>query len=132
MRAYHLASLILAVATGCAASTGADSSLTVSNQSDFTIQELYLTDIGSSTWGRNLLAGDVLFPGEALSLGVDCGTYDALLVDETNVECELTGLDLCFNDAEWVIRNNTCSVFAARLAAEQQAAEALTPDASAN
>ena len=123
MRASHLASLVLAVATGCVASSS-DSSLTVSNDSDFTIQELYLTDVGSSTWGRNLLGGDVLVPGEALSLGVDCGRYDALLVDEPNVQCELAGLDLCFDDAVWVIRNNTCSVFAARLAAEPQAAAA--------
>ena len=123
------------MATGCVVSTDgtADSSLTVTNESDFTIQEIYLTDVGSSTWGRNLLGGDVLFPGEALALGVECGTYDALLVDETNVQCELSGLDLCFNDAAWVIRNNTCAVFAARLAEQQQQAEqAAAPDASAN
>jgi hypothetical protein len=113
-----LASLVAASAlAGCTttASTtiddGPDATLLVINESDYVIEEIYLTDVGSVSWGRNLLGGDVLFPGEDFLLGVDCGTYDALLVDETGVECEISSIDLCLNDADWVIRNNTCSVF---------------------
>jgi hypothetical protein len=98
----------------------------VSNDSDFTIVELYLTDVDSSSWGANLLSGDELRPGEDLTLGVDCGFYDALLVDEDDVDCELHDLDLCLNDADWIIRNNTCTVFGARKAereAQQKSAE---------
>ena len=86
-------------------------SLTVWNQSDFALTEIYLTDVGSPTWGPNLLRGDVLLPGEQLTLGVLCDTYDALIVDEDGVDCEINSIDLCFNDATWVIRNNTCPVF---------------------
>jgi hypothetical protein len=89
----------------------ADSSLLVTNESDFAIIEIYLTDVGDPDWGPNLLRGDVLLPDEQLLLGVDCGFYDALLIDEELVECEVLDLDLCLNDAEWVIRNNTCEVF---------------------
>ncbi len=99
-----------------------DSSLVVDNQSDFVIEELYLTPNYSGTWGPNLLRGDVLFPDENLTLGVDCGFYDALVVDEDGVDCQLNDLDLCLNDAVWVIRNNTCSVFGA--AAKERAAKA--------
>jgi len=103
----------LVLATGCTISGTADASLLVVNDSDFVIEELYLTDIGSGSWGRNLLAGDVLYPGEELLLAVECGYYDALLVDEDGVDCEIHDIDLCLNDATWVIRNNTCTVFEA-------------------
>lgn len=103
--------LALAAAAGC---TTSDASLRVVNDSDFTITEIYLTPDVSESWGPNLLRGDVLLPGESLTLGVDCGFYDAMLVDQDNVACELDDLDLCLNDADWVIRNNTCSVFGAK------------------
>jgi hypothetical protein len=105
-----------------------DSSLAVDNQSSFVIDEVYLTNVNSSSWGPNRLGGDVLFPGETLTLGVDCGFYDALLVDEDGVDCELHDLDLCLNDAVWVIRNNTCTVFgAAAKERAEAAAAAATP-----
>src|SRR5690349_8178581 len=85
----------LAFGTACGDDGGTiDATLTVVNESDFVIEEIYLTDVGSSVWGRNLLAGDVLLPDESLTLGVDCGLYDALLVDEDGVDCELHGIDL--------------------------------------
>lgn len=102
-------------------------SLAVVNDSDFVIEEIYLTEVGSPTWGPNLLRGDVLFPGEQLLLGVGCDFYDALVVDEDGVECEVLDLDLCANDATWIIRNNTCTVFeAARKQREAEAAKAAT------
>jgi hypothetical protein len=102
-----------------------DASLRVINDSDFVIEEIFLTDIGSPTWGPNLLRGDVLFPGEELLLGVNCDFYDALVVDEDGVDCEINSIDLCLNDAVWVINNNTCTVFeaAAKERAAKEAAE---------
>jgi hypothetical protein len=90
---------------------GPDATLRVDNQSDFAITQLYLTDVGNPEWGPDLLHGDVLLPGEQLVLGVECDFYDALLIDEDGVECEVTDIDLCLNDADWIIRNNTCAVF---------------------
>ncbi len=106
-----------------------DSSLRVQNQSDFVIEEVYLTSVGSSTWGPNRLGGDALFPDETLTLGVSCGNYDALLVDEDGIDCEIRNLDLCLNDALWVIRNNTCTVFGA---AAKERAEKAAADAQSN
>lgn len=144
---YVLAALAsVAVATGC--SDGGttvivpDGSLRVENQSDFAIVEIRVTSVGSTTWGPNLISGDVLLPGEALTLAVTCDTYDALLVDEDGVDCEIHGIDLCLNDADWIIRNSTCNVFGAAKAAREAAAKAqagsatpaagsATPDASA-
>ena len=116
------ASLAACSASGSATTTIEDSSLVIDNQSSFVIEEVYLTGIGNSSWGPNRLGGDVLYPDETLTLGVNCGTYDALLVDEDGVDCEINNLDLCLNDAVWVIRNNTCTVFGA--AAKERADEA--------
>jgi hypothetical protein len=110
---------------GCTTSDpGPDATLRVQNSSDFAIVELHLTSVGSSTWGPNLLGSDILLPGESLTLGVDCGHYDALLVDEDDVDCEIDNIDLCLNDADWIIRNNTCTVFGAARAAREAAAKA--------
>ena len=99
-----------------------DASLRVVNGSDFVIEEIFLTDVGSPTWGPNLLRGDVLFPDEELLLGVDCDVYDALVVDEDGVDCEINNVNLCLNDATWVINNNTCTVFdAAKKQREKEA-----------
>ena len=122
-----LASLFLVVGSlavsGCT-DDGVDGTLTVDNQSNFVILELHVTPVGSSTWGPNLLSGDGLFPDESITLGVECDLYDALLVDEDGEECEIEAVDLCLNDANWIIRDNTCTVFAAKAAAKKAAAEA--------
>ena len=114
----------IVLAAGCVDDGRADSSLRVVNSSDFVIVALYLTDVGSSTWGSNLLDGDALYPNEELTLDVSCGYYDALLVDEQGVDCEVRGVNLCLNDATWVIRNNTCTVFEAGRKARARAAAA--------
>lgn len=118
-----------AFAAGCGGDDGgiSDATLTVYNDSDYAIEELYLTHNTSLGWGANLLSNDLLTPGAHLTLGVDCGTYDVLLVDESGVDCEVDNVDLCLNDATWHITNNTCDVFAreaARRAAEQAAGSA--------
>ena len=105
----------------CTTSSSTDASLSVDNQSDFLITEIYLTDVGSSTWGPNLISGDTLNPGETLRLDVNCSTYDAKLIDETGVSCEVDDLDLCLNDAVWVIRNDTCTAFSAAAKARAEA-----------
>jgi hypothetical protein len=93
---------------------------------------MYVTAVRSPSWGPNLLHGDILFPGESLYISLDCGTYDALLIDETGAACEVFDLDLCFDDADWIIRNTSCSVFEARAkhdAAEKAAASTKTETA---
>ena len=115
MQTHRLLAFALAVvASGCIITTDDDdATLTVFNESDYVIEVINLAPVGTRTWGPNLLGGDVLFPDERITLGVDCDFYDARIIDEDDVTCEVYDLDLCLNDAEWVIRNNTCSVFGA-------------------
>ena len=109
--------LTLAAAPGCIIESDEDaddSTLLIVNDSDYEIWEVYLAEVGTRTWGRNLLGADYLAPGEELLIvDIECDYYDALLIDEDDVECELLDVDLCFDDATWYIRNNTCDIFAA-------------------
>ena len=119
----NLACLAVVASTlgGCVVTTTTDddfdSSLHVENRSDFEIHEMYVTEIDSPTWGGNLLGGSILFPGQSMELLLDCNTYDAMLIDETGAVCEIQGVDLCFDDADWIITNRSCAVFEARAAA---------------
>ena len=118
-------SLLLGTACGGGGDDGGDvivddpdSTLLVVNESDFVIEQLFITDVDASGWGPDLTASDVLFPDEELLVtDISCGFYDVLMVDETGLECEVLDIDLCFDDATWVIDNNTCDVFAAMAAA---------------
>ncbi|HEU4726363.1 MAG TPA: hypothetical protein VFT22_00675 [Kofleriaceae bacterium] len=107
-----------ALAAGCSSS---DATLRVENRSDFPIVELYVAPVGSSHWGDNLLHGDPLDPGDSFVLGVTCDTYDALLVDNAGVDCQLDAIDLCLNNADWIIHNSTCVSFGAAKAAREAA-----------
>lgn len=121
-----LASALLLALTACAIETDdgvVDATLTVQNRSDFAIVDIRLTPVDNPSFGPNLLGGDVLLPGEDITLGADCGTFDGRVTDEDGVQCDLFDLDLCRNDAVWVFTNQTCPVFAAaRKAAAEQAA----------
>ena len=85
------------------------STLTVSNRSDFALTEVYIVSVGSPDWGLNQIEGDVLLPGEDVLLtGIPCDTHDVMMVAEDGASCELHDIDLCFDDRTWIIRNDTC------------------------
>jgi hypothetical protein len=115
----------VAVATGCSSNNTdtPDATLRVNNQSDFAIVDLRIAPVGTTSWGPNQLDAD-LQPGETITLGVTCDTYDVQLIDETNVDCTLNSVDLCGNDADWVIHNDTCTVFNAVKAPDKTTAKA--------
>jgi hypothetical protein len=103
-----------------------DATLTVTNSSDFAITEMHVTDVNNPSWGPNLLAGNVLLPGEQTTVSTTCSTYDVLLIDEAGVSCQINSIDLCANAADFVILNSSCVAF--RKAADERAAKA-TPAA---
>jgi hypothetical protein len=141
-------SLCVAAALGMGAGCTSDASLRVDNRSDFKIVELHITPVSTSEWGPDYLHGDPLLPGEAIVLpvacgsvacgSVACGSYDALLVDHTGVDCQLMGIELCLDNASWIIHNEnaswiihneTCTSFIAARAAHE-AGVATAPDAT--
>jgi hypothetical protein len=107
--AFAIAALGFVAIAGCTTDSGPDATLRVRNDSNFVIEQIYLTQVDNNDWGPNRLGNDVLFPDEQLTLGVECDFYDARLVDEDGVDCEIHDLDLCVNDSLWIIRDNTCT-----------------------
>lgn len=101
---FRPACLLAAIltATTLAACGGGDSSLTIDNQSSYSLFEIHLAQVDDPNWGPNLLGSDPLDPGETLEISeIDCNTYDVDIIDDTGAECVLQSLDLCFDDAVW-------------------------------
>jgi hypothetical protein len=91
-----------------------DGLLRIDNDSSFDLYGIYVTPIDAASWGSDLLGGDVLFPGERLTIEVGCDYYDAMVVDEFGYECVIESLDLCGDSVTWRITNDAlaaCSGF---------------------
>jgi hypothetical protein len=88
---------------------GADSEIIVQNESSFVLEEIYVTPVDVFDWGPDRLGSDVLFPGESLTIQVECDVYDVMVVDELGTECVLFDLDVCFEDKIWVVTNEDLS-----------------------
>ena len=97
----------MAVSVTCFASVALaqdhDSSVTLVNRSAYAIHHIQMTPLGARTWGGDMLRGDVLLPGEQVTILVACGTYNMRLVDEDGGQCVVPNVDLCDEDAEWII-----------------------------
>ena len=110
--AWSLAAVGMVTVAGCSDTDEANATLHVHNNSDFSIVDIRVTSVGSTTWGNNLIAGTTLAPMQSLTIAVSCNSYDVRLVDQQGVDCEIHNVELCASHADWVIDNNTCTVFA--------------------
>lgn len=78
----------------------------VKNTTNFSVDEIYISDPDSDEWGDDLLDPDeVLMPGEVVEVEVDCGTWDVKLVAEDESTCEISKINLCAS-AQWNIVAN--------------------------
>jgi hypothetical protein len=96
--------LLLAVPACIITTDDDDGQLTVRNDSSFVIEELRVAEVGSRFFGPDLIPGrDALFPGEAISVRLDCDFYDLLFVDEFDLDCVVLDIDVCFFRTVFVI-----------------------------
>ena len=81
--------------------------VTIENQSHWAITQLFLAPLDGSGWGEAQLgANDRIGSGRSLEIGgIDCDSYDMLLVDEAGDECIVEDVDLCVAEAKWVLRD---------------------------
>ncbi len=111
MRALVLVAGLLV--SGCIYSEGpapvSDATITVENFSSYVITEIRVTPVRSSSWGPNLLYGDVLYPNEQITVRVACGTWDVLVSDEYARDCVIGAVYLCGSDQVWTIDDRTLS-----------------------
>lgn len=87
------------------------SSITIVNDSDYDIYEIYIAPSDSSHWGPNILGHDTLYSGDSMIIDyLECDYYDVEVVDEYGYSCQLIDEYLCFDDAVWRITNYTLDV----------------------
>lgn len=129
---HLLISIVMVVAVaGCVTSDDDDivASLIIDNDSSFVLVDLRVAEINDPSFGPNLIGPDALFPGESIEVFVDCGFYDVLIEDELGAVCELSGIDLCFEDVVWSITDSELAACDEFFSARETAAS--VPDAAA-
>jgi hypothetical protein len=86
-------------------------SLTLRNASSYMIYQMHLSPYDDPSWGPDLLNSDPLLPGEGGTAPVfACSKYDLKLVDDEGGECIVNDIDLCFNDEDWTIDDDTLAI----------------------
>lgn len=101
---WGLATALALAAPAPAVQAQKKATVTVVNQSDWTIVELYLSPVDESAWGPDQLADKVIEPGASFKLtGIPCDTWDVRLVDEDGDQCVVEAVDICANKDTWTI-----------------------------
>ena len=100
--------LLTAISTLAASRAFAqDAVITIVNRSSFDIHELYLSPVDVDEWGPDQLGEEIIESGGKFQLyGIDCDVYDIMIVDEDGDECVLEVVELCDEEAKWVITND--------------------------
>ena len=96
-----IAATLLAFSAAAAAQT---STVSLTNESSWTITEMYLSAVDVEEWGPDQLGEDMIAPGASYSLSdVPCDVYDVRLVDEDGDVCIVGGVKMCGGDSAWKI-----------------------------
>jgi len=102
--ALLLAAVVPTTALAAAAAAPKTADVKITNRTDWTLHDFYLSSSGEDTWGPDQLGDDVIKSGESFTLAeVPCDKYDVKLVDEDAQECILGKVDICGEAQEWVI-----------------------------
>lgn len=93
------AAATLALAATTASAAPEDRWFNLTNESEWAIDAVFVTNVDDPNWGPNLLRGDQVFPDEYVVLDpVNPQGYcefDILVVFEDGAELEMSRLDLC-------------------------------------
>lgn len=75
-------------------------SLSIKNESDWEIHELYFQETSSDEWGPDQLGKDVIKKGDTFTLTkIDKGKYDMKIVDEDGDSCEVPNVDFTASES---------------------------------
>ena len=100
MKLYILAAAAVALFAGQAMADDVQFKLT--NESEYTIDQMYASPADKDEWGEDILGQDKLEGGNFVTVTVTNGTeacvFDIKVVDEDKQEHELTGIDICKNN----------------------------------
>jgi hypothetical protein len=100
--------LVLAAALGIPTTAAAQNGIrtfTVSNESSYQINHLYVSLSSYGVWGPDRLGDYVLSPNYHENVAIVPGWYDVMLVDEDGDRCVVPDVDLRAGE-RWTITNN--------------------------
>ncbi len=104
-----LSVVVLALVSGFAMPADAarhKATIKVINESDWTIEHMYLSSTSDKNWGPDQLGDDTIETGQSFTLrNIDCDHYDVRLVDEDGDECVVQDVELCGDHTTWRITN---------------------------
>jgi hypothetical protein len=84
-----------------------DRRIEIHNRTGITIREVYSTNVGISTWGRDLLGDEVIPPGRMMMITVEDNSgycrYDFRAVLTNGREVVSRGVNVCETVA-WIVR----------------------------
>jgi hypothetical protein len=85
------------------------SRIKIVNKSSWAIDHIYFSPIDKDSWGNDILGSDeVLEPNEAITVQVDCETWDVKFVAEDGATCIAEDLDICEVEGTWTIDDVGC------------------------
>lgn len=92
----------LAASGGAARAEGKHSKVTVVNESDWRLDQFFMSPADQDDWGADQLGDAVIATGQRFTLSdVPCDTWDLKVVDEDGDECVVEAVDLCRDNAVW-------------------------------
>lgn len=106
---YIAAMIVLLSTTGVTSAIASSKSVTVTNNTSYTMTEFYASASSSSSWSsNNLFAGQTLAPGQETTININDGlancTYDLMAVLYGSAQEAYTySVNACDDDSEWRI-----------------------------
>lgn len=76
----------------------------VTNNSDWSIDNFFLSPVNVTEWGQDQLGEKIIGKGETFTLtDIPCDKFDVKLVDGDGDECVVEDVDICGKSNEWII-----------------------------
>ena len=98
---FRILAAAASVACFSTAAFAEDVKFTLTNASEYQIDEFYASPSNTDEWGEDILGQEVLEGGQSgtvtIADGSDQCEYDLKAVEEDGTEHELEGLDICKN-----------------------------------
>ena len=81
-----------------------EGTITVTNDSDITLDEVYSSTCDDDEWGDDLMGVELLEPGEAVDITVDAGCWDLRAVAEDDQDVDAYSITVEDGDElEWTV-----------------------------
>lgn len=82
-------------------------SVTIVNNSNGEIRNVYLSHVGANDWGSNQLTSGALASGQSATLDVACDASQMKVIGEDQDGCFLTTTVSCGQNSTWTITNDS-------------------------